>query len=398
MKKRKKFYILILLGLGLSAGVLAALQGCTSNVPSLAIYPTPSAHGTPTFTPCVSGVLLPSYEFETDAQCWAASSAEVLSGVTSSISNTVTHGGTGSLQTVIPFSAANQNLTLRLSFGSPVNLTGKTISGWVSAGGGVIGTGTGIVTMFVMSGSGYCWEDNGYTGNLNSGNVDTWVQFSFTPTWGGACSPDSTQVRAIGINVRSGAGAGPATVYLDDVTITSAAAGPTATPTTACVPTLFNGAESLTENGTWSGGNALFNLSTTDVTQGTQSLDINIVAGAGWNDNFLLLSGFAPTVWSGHTTLLVDANVDAGVVAGAGYTQLLLFADSSANGKYYSQISSSAPPVVAGQQTFAWTLDFPNAGTGIDASMALSNIRFIYNNSATSGMGHIYLDNMRFCP
>lgn len=173
---------------------------------------------------------------------------------------------------------------------------------------------------------------------------------------------------------------------------------PTPTPS-GCAFVLFNGAESLTENGTWTGTNSVRGLSPLNATEGTWSLDVSISSAIGWNDNILLLGGFVPNVWGSYSQLLADVYVEPSVVAGATYSQFLLFADSSAASAYYDQISSSTPNLVAGMQTITWVLDFPiDADTNILSTDPMTSIRFIYNNSASPGTGHIYLDKIRFCP
>ncbi len=175
---------------------------------------------------------------------------------------------------------------------------------------------------------------------------------------------------------------------------------PTGTPTATatCPPTLFNGCESLAENGTWTSTTSTISLSTLNVTQGTHSLDVDITTAAGYNQNMMILNNFTPSVWSNVYALEMDLTVDASVVAGATYTQFLVVADSASAGKYFQTITSNAPSLIAGSQTAVWIIDF--AVGGMPPTAALSKLTFIYNNNATGGTGNIYVDNIRLvtCP
>ncbi len=169
---------------------------------------------------------------------------------------------------------------------------------------------------------------------------------------------------------------------------------PTATITPNCAPLVLNDFENLAENGTWSGANATRSLSTLYVTHGTHSMDVNITTAAGYNQDFMILSGFSPTDWAGYVRLQVDVTVDASVVAGAGYSQFLLVADSSS--KYFQSISGDVPILVAGTQTLTWNLDFTK-GTLLPTD-AITKLTFIYNRgtpAAGQGVGHLYVDNIR---
>src|SRR6185503_1646154 len=78
------------------------------------------------------------------------------------------------------------------------------------------------------------------------------------------------------------------------------AAAYTATPTFApgSCSNLFNNAETMTINGTWSGANALRTLATSGppgaITQGSGAIDafVNVPSGNNWD--WAVLSGFTP--------------------------------------------------------------------------------------------------------
>jgi len=175
----------------------------------------------------------------------------------------------------------------------------------------------------------------------------------------------------------------------------------TLTPTNTATPTpvglcarLINGCESLTENGTWSGANSTRTLSTSHVTQGSNSIDVNITTGAGWNQEVLNWSGFAPFQWDGNTQLQADVYVDGNLVTGNGatYANLELRADSTTQSVYGHVAIALNQPLVPGPQTLAWNLDY-SQGTILPGS-PLTKIYFIMN-SDQGNTGHIYIDNIR---
>jgi hypothetical protein len=161
---------------------------------------------------------------------------------------------------------------------------------------------------------------------------------------------------------------------------------------------LFNGCESLTENGTWTSTTSTITLSTQHVTQGTHSLDVDITSASGYNQNMMILTGFTPAVWSNVHQLIMDLTVDPSVVAGAGYSQFDFVVDSNSAGEYFQTISLVDPNLVAGSQSVTWNIDF--AAENMPPTAALSKITFIYNNNATNPIGNIYVDNIRLvtCP
>jgi hypothetical protein len=208
---------------------------------------------------------------------------------------------------------------------------------------------------------------------------------SFKPTWS-ASGENSTQVQQFGLQFYSLPAGASGNLYVDDVVISG--------PPPASCQVLLNSFETLADNGTITCSSGTAALSTSNVTKGTYSLDLDITTGGGWNAGIFNLAGFTPnTMGTTYKYLMVDAYVDSSMVAGASYTQLMLYADTNdGGGHYYIPISSTQPNLVTGPQTLVWTLDFPGA---ITSTMALSDIFFIYNNTATNAVGNIYLDNLR---
>ena len=175
-----------------------------------------------------------------------------------------------------------------------------------------------------------------------------------------------------------------------------------ATPIPNCVPVLFNGFETLADNGTLTPANASMALYPLYATQGSHSLNIDIMTANNYNP-FLAIYGFTPTVWAGKAQAVLDVTADASLLVGGTYHQLQLSADAGGSGIYDYTISSSNPTLVAGSQSVTWTLDFPApspGNKGITPNMVLTGIHVVYNNdSFPNGVGNLYLDNFRLlCP
>ncbi|HVZ79369.1 MAG TPA: glycoside hydrolase family 9 protein [bacterium] len=169
---------------------------------------------------------------------------------------------------------------------------------------------------------------------------------------------------------------------------------PTATPSptaTVCV-VLLNGAETLAENGTWSGTNASRAVTTLNATQGTHSLQVNVTTGASWNDQLFNLTGFTPNDWTSVTQLKLDINVSSSLTAGQGWTQLFLRADSPTT--FYQPISGDTPTLVAGQNNDV-TFNINWAAGGITQGSSITALEFVYNSGPGTVTGTFYLDNLR---
>jgi hypothetical protein len=184
---------------------------------------------------------------------------------------------------------------------------------------------------------------------------------------------------------------------------------PTSTPATPVVcDRLFNGCESLAENGTWGGTNSVRALSSDWFTQGTRSLRATITTASGWNDNILVLTAFAPSNWSTLRSITADFYVDANVVNGAAWSQLQLRVDADqwpVITKYYRGITDDTPTLSAGQQSLTWNISWSadTVAPPLIPTDPITKIMFIYNRSTPStgqGTGNLYIDNIQFhyCP
>ena len=179
---------------------------------------------------------------------------------------------------------------------------------------------------------------------------------------------------------------------------------PTQTPTptaTTCIQ-IFNGAETINENGNWTGTNAAHTISTTDATQLTHSLQASVTNNpvGGWNDQILNLDGFTPTNFTNVVQVVLDINVPAGIL-GSTYSQLFLSADSAPT-TYEQPLASNNVSLVSGQNN---NVTFNISLTGaFNPASPITRLYFIYNSNAPTGpgaYGSFYLDNIRLitsCP
>jgi hypothetical protein len=179
---------------------------------------------------------------------------------------------------------------------------------------------------------------------------------------------------------------------------------PTPTATASLTPvcyTLLNSMETLAENGTWSGGlstRSIVSSSTAPagaVTLGSNCMMVNVTSGAGYNNDFLHLGGFAPGVISGYTQLQVDVYASAAMID-ASYNQMLLVADCSScaggAGLWYQSFTSNSPNLVLGPQTLTYNISF--AAGSLPLTATVSNLTFILNQGA-GHTGALYFDNLR---
>ena len=172
---------------------------------------------------------------------------------------------------------------------------------------------------------------------------------------------------------------------------------PTDTPSPDC-PRLFNGFESLTENGAWSGSNATRTQSTLYTTQGTYGMYVTVTTvGAGspsWNDQVAVLTGFTPTAWAGYNSLTLDVYVDPSRPPwNGGWNNVYLY--GNAPGKAYREISISPYGLQTGwnRVTFPlnWNLDTTTPAIGPTDN--LSSV-FLVLQTSVPQTGDFYMDNM----
>ena len=214
---------------------------------------------------------------------------------------------------------------------------------------------------------------------------------TFTPTATG--TPTST---ATATSTPSATSTGTLPTYTFTATKTSTSTV-TSTPTITLSPTatvvcvqLFNSCDSLTANGTWSGANATRSISTTNKTQGTGDLQVNVTTASNWNLGIFNLSGFTPNVWSNVVQVIADVFVSSSLIStGSAYHQLTLLADSASLGQ---QPISDYPNLNAGANSVTFNISF--AGAGFPATTPLTQLYFVYNTDST-GTGSFYVDNIR---
>ncbi len=177
----------------------------------------------------------------------------------------------------------------------------------------------------------------------------------------------------------------------------------TLTPTPVCL-TLLNGAESLGENGAWSGANATRSIVASGaapvgaVTQGANGLRVQVTSNpvGGWNDSVAILSGAVPSVWAPYAQLKVDVHVTAGLATGSTYRDLHLVADCSTclpSPKWYQDIASGGVNLTVGNNAVTFTLSF-TAGTILPTD-PISAFRFIYNSDGAPATGDLYIDHVQ---
>lgn len=195
---------------------------------------------TNTPTPC-SPVVLSSYTFDTNNQCWGLDNS--FAGEIIGYSTTTYHTGSGAWQAYIPFGGANTQEEVNIAFpcGTFEDLTNASVTMWVYS------TAAGNAQMFCNFGSGvtscytgyvnpgYCSNGcTGQSGNYVTLNPNTWTMVNFTPN---LPVTNSQYISKFGVNILNFTG--PATVYIDDVTITRLAT-PTPTPSGCTAAPTFN--------------------------------------------------------------------------------------------------------------------------------------------------------------
>ncbi len=193
--------------------------------------------------------------------------------------------------------------------------------------------------------------------------------------------------------------------FTTTLTATDAATGlpMTAGPVTAPTATVYsvsgcslllNGCEAFGNNGTWTGGTATRAINTglaAAISQGGASLEATITLPVGWNADIFVLTGFAPTVWSGYASLDFDLYVDPGAIpwnGGSAWHLVTLIGDAGA--KTYQSLASTQVAITPGLNRVSLPLDW--TGT-ILPSEALSRIRIVFNIDQPLG-GDVYLDRM----
>jgi hypothetical protein len=198
---------------------------------------TPGA-ATNTPTACPPQVLT-SYTFDTCAQGWSLD-ASAITGEIIGYSATTYHTGPGAWQAYIPFDSTNNNEEININFpcGTFVDMSNAAVTMWVYSTVACnaqmfCNYGTDPSTCYAgYQNPGYCNGPGcagGQTGSYATVNASTWTMVYFKPA---LTAPDGQYISKFGVNILNCNS--PATIYIDDVSITSLAP-PTATPT-GCVP------------------------------------------------------------------------------------------------------------------------------------------------------------------
>ena len=358
--------------------------------------PVPGATDTFTFTPTPTGVAATptpcqgafqtAYSFDTSMECWAMDSSSAPAVTAWNIVSSPVTEGTGAMHIGFTEPSTSANIQIEETYATAADLSGRTVTAWFYADPSMQGGG---VQFFLQSG-GWSWSNS--TGvYLDATKVGKWVSVSWF-----IAGTDPTAVDQIGLQFYSIPANATGNLYVDNINF-SAQATPTNTPVPGCTPTLLNNCETLTENGTWSGTNSLFSITTTGATLGSNALDVNIATppAGGWNDQFIQLSGFTPNTWANGTVLTMDMTVDASVLVGTTYNQMYL--EGSTGGGPWTYMSSNHPSLSAGLNHVSFTLDWTQ---GLNATDPLDQLVIVLQTGGTSGTGNVYLDNVQVnnCP
>lgn len=191
---------------------------------------------TPTNTACVP-VPQATYTFASGTQCWGLDGT--IPGESVTYSTTISHTNPGSLECVIPFGSGGSTITqeeISVAFpcGTFENMTSATVTMWIYST--VAGLNAQLFCNFGTSSSScYTYYENpGYNSSTATGQTgtyayefpaNTWTMLIFNPIFP---TGDGQYVSKFGVNILGGST--PATIYVDDVSITLPIV-PTSTPT-----------------------------------------------------------------------------------------------------------------------------------------------------------------------
>jgi len=213
---------------------------------------------------------------------------------------------------------------------------------------------------------------------------------------------------ALGTGQMPGCGA-PTATFTSTRTPTVCVCTPTDTPTPSITPVppadcpdVLNPAETLTDNGTWSGTGATRSIGTFPGMTGSGALKVAVTTPSGFNDQMADLSAFTPTNWTKYDRLTVDVYVDPAALPWSGtstYHQLSLRGTSVSNSEYEVSMGATAAqsdlPIVAGINHLSFGLSYPGTSLFMNAAgaAAISEVFFILNQDGQQA-GNIYLDNI----
>ena len=224
-------------------------QATATNTPTATVTdtptnsPTPTVTGTPTSTPTAcSPVVQATYTFDSGTECWNFDASGAMAGLeTVGYSTTTVHSGTGAWEGIINYSgpATQEEVNISLPCGTFFNLTSATVTIYVYVTAPVNGQlfcnfGTSSSSCYTgYENPGYNSDGSGLGQTGTSAyplTANTWVPMYLKPTF---ATNGGQFVSKFGLNVANITS--PVTVYIDDVSITTATV-PTATPTSTITP------------------------------------------------------------------------------------------------------------------------------------------------------------------
>jgi hypothetical protein len=363
------------------AGATATFTPTTTPTTTSTNSPTRTNTAQPTPTSC-SGTFQTAYTFDSNVECWAIDATA--SGAVVSAFNIATSPvtqGTGSLHIGYTEPATAKPIQVELTYATPANLAGRTLSAWIYVDANMTGSG---VQFFTQSGGWATWTNS--TGvYLDASKVGKWVSIGWqVPGTITAC--DQFGIQFYGMPTSK-----TGDIYIDNVSF-STVATPTNTPDAACTPLYVAHCETLTGDGTWGGTNSSFSISTLHATEGSNSLAVSIVSppAGGWNDQFIQLSGLTTNTWANSTQLILDLYVDAAVLTGTTWNQMYL--EASTGGGAWTYISTNHPSLVAGANSVTFNLDWTQ---GVVSTDPLDMMVIVLQTGGQSGSANVYLDNVR---
>jgi len=341
-----------------------------------------------------------AYTFDADDECWYTNNTQT-GTVLGWMDNASAPAGAvgGVLHASVPYGTVvdgsnNSTEGFSILLPSTVDLTGKVLrarvyistatQGTAWGGGMQLNVGTGA------DASGWCAPWTNITG------FGAWYTYTYDLS---ACAT-ANAVRRLGVQIVMAQGCAPGDVYIDSFEVVDA---PTPTPTIGgCVDVLVNDLETLAENGTISGTNAVHTIVDSGtapvgaITSGTYAMQVSI-GTTGWNNDFLNWEAFAPSDLSNVVRVKMDVYVPSGTL---GTWSQIWFRVDAEGGPYYvaaTAENSGAPALVLGAQTLTWDIDW-GLGT-LTGAEAIYKLTFIMNSDMVAG-GSIFIDNIRFetCP
>lgn len=158
------------------------------------------------------------YDFESGTQGWTFSTWPGDNFITSvAQSGAQANGGSFSLAGTVSGMGANQSGQMLVDPSPPKDLTGQILKVFAYAPTGMGGTASAPngFSLFVKTGSGWTWTDNGWN-NIGPANENTWMELTLNM----ASIANANDVKEIGLKYGGAGGMTgtvSGTVYVDDV-------------------------------------------------------------------------------------------------------------------------------------------------------------------------------------